>query len=476
MKIRSRLFLVLLVMSLLLSGCGAPAAENATQTEQPTAAATEPAQTQAAATEPAAEEVQASFVDNLHYRPVLSETVLPEKDEATGTMYFYFNDKAIHAGSPVSDLIEIGIHTYADLTTVVQPWHMSEVVRVLVDIPEVDEDDEPYLFFVAMNASDEPCMISECLIYSITVNCEKGIRFGSGNESTAFVSGETKREEIVAAYGEPDESVSNRSYYEEIFYYEPFNSVSFSFQNNVVRQINAYYSANVYGTLAENVAFGDNASAMEKDAYLLMSQYLDVTYYLEKKEETAEDKETGEDDEDKKDTDKTGILPRLNTYFDVNGSRIHTGGLVSKMPNPFRENLEGLTMPVERHHYVRTGRNEPEEFFLINHRGQRNSKSDYLSIKGIVTENRNYCNWGFDNSAFHEFNCQGVTQDSTIDDVLELLGKPRELICSSGERTCFAWMHYETEAGDYLHIRVDPMLNQVIEVQMSRYFEGERSY
>lgn len=475
MKIRSRILLVLLVVSLLLTGCATSAAENTAQTERPTAPATEPAETQAAETEPAEEEVQASFMDHLHYQPVLSDTVLPEDDAATGTLFFYLNDKAIHAGSPVSDLIDIGFHTYADLTTVVQPWHMSEVVRVLVDIPETEEDDEPYLFFVAMNASNEPCMISECLIYSITVNCQKGIRFGSGNESEAFISGETKREEIVAAYGEPDESVSNYYYYEEIFYYEPFNSVSFSFQGDVVRQISAYYSANVYGALAEGVEFEQDVSAMEQDAYILMAQYMDVTAYLEEPAEETE-QDANAQNEAEKEEDKTGILSEFNDYFELNNSKIEFGSLVSDLPSPFLEDLNDLTMPVSRHYYVRTGRNDPEEFFLINDEGQTNMKSNYLSVKGVITENRNYCNWGVDNSAFHEFNCQGITQDSTIDDVLELLGQPRELICSSGERVCFAWMHYETEEGNTLRIRVDPMLNQVIEVHMSKYFEDETSY
>ena len=101
------------------------------------------------------------------------------------------------------------------------------------------------------------------------------ISFGSGNESEPFVSGVSTRDEIVAAYGEPDETVSNNDLYEEIFYYEPFNCVSFAFRGGVVRQISAYYSANVYGGL--DVDFALDASAMEKDAYILMSQYMDVT-------------------------------------------------------------------------------------------------------------------------------------------------------------------------------------------------------
>ena len=133
-------------------------------------------------------------------------------------------------------------------------------------------------------------------------------------------------------------------------------------------------------------------------------------------------------------------------------------------------------MVVDRNYYLRTGRNDPEEFFVINHKGQVNSRSNNLLIKGIVTESCHYSNWGVDNSDFHSFNCQGVTENSTIDDVLELFGQPAELICTNSERTCFAWMHYETEEGDTLRIRVDPMLNQVVEVHMSKYFEKQRSY
>lgn len=465
MKIKGRMLAGILAVGLLLSGCTVYAAENTEETEA-AAAAAGTVETAAAETEPAAQPSSGK----LHYQPSLSETVMPGDDSATGTLCFYLNGQAIHAGSPVSDLIGVGFHTYGDLTATVQPWEMSTAIRALVDLPEVEEKDEPYIFFVAMNASDEPCTVAECLIYSITVNCEKGISFGSGNESEPFVSGVSTRDEIMAAYGEPDETVSNNDLYEEIFYYEPFNCVSFAFRGGVVRQISAYYSANVYGGL--DVDFALDASAMEKDAYILMSQYMDVTPYLEKEEAEAESETDGEE----KDQDKTGILEKFNGYFELNNTRILFDTAVSELPDPFRENLVDLSMPVDRNYYVRTGRNEPEEFFLINSEGQRKQLSNYLRVKGVVTENYHYTNWGFDNSAFHSFNCQGVTENSTIDDVLEMLGQPRELICSSGERTCFAWMHYETEEGDTLRIRVDPMRNQVIEVHMSKYFENEQDY
>lgn len=480
MKIRSRLLLILLAVSLLMTGCAASSAESATQTKQTAVPETEPAETQMVQMQPE-EETKPAFMENLHDQPSLSDTVLPEDNSATGTLFFYFNDKAIHAGAPVAELMEIGFHTYSDLTQIVQPWHMSGVVRALIDIPDVGEDDEPYVYFIAMNASDEPCMISECIIYSITINYQKDVSFGTGHEEEPFVTGTTTREELVAAYGEPDEVASNRSTYEELFYYQPFNCVSFLCKNDVVMQINAYYGANVYGALAENVGFELTAGAMANDAMILMSQYMDVTAYMpvqtteEEQTETEEMEETAETGSAEEEN-TLGILAQFDDSFQLDGNTIAFGTRVSELPSPFLEDLVDLSMPVNRNYYVRTGRHDPEEFLLLNYEGQVNFRSDTLVVKGVIVENPNYCNWGFDNSDFHSFSCQGITENSTIDDVLQQLGQPKELLCSSGERSCFIWMHYATEAGDYIHIRVDPMLNQVIEVNMVKYFEGERKY
>ncbi|MBP3588917.1 MAG: hypothetical protein J6J51_07770, partial [Clostridia bacterium] len=221
MKIRYRMILTALAVCLLLSACGAaPAAET-----QPTAAPTEaPTEPIVAETEPVVE--KPAFMQKLHYQPELSETALPGEDAATGTMFFYLNDKAVCAGAPVSDLIDVGFHTYGDLTQIIQPWHMSGVIRVLIDLPDVGEKEEPYVFFSALNASDEPRMISECLIYSITVTYQDGISFGSGNEKEPFVTGTTTKEELVEAYGEPTHIDSMKERYEELFYYQPFNSIS----------------------------------------------------------------------------------------------------------------------------------------------------------------------------------------------------------------------------------------------------------
>lgn len=442
MKIRSRAFALLMLAALLLSAFPVSA-----QTQQSQIAA----------------------------QRQVAETALPQKEEATGTLMFYLGGKAVHAGGPVSSLLELDIFTYRDMTVLVQPWHMTDVIKLQVKLPDTEEANWPNVFFVAMNASDTPCPISECLIYSITINCESGIEFGSGVEKEHFVTGQSTREELVAAYGEPDASVSDYSLYEEIFYYQPFNGVSFAFRRDVVRQISAYYSANVYGSLEDTLDFDIEAGPMEKDALILMSQYLDVTPYLSKdQDESGNEAEETAETNDSKDT--TGILSKFDDCFVLDTQRIEFGAKIEDLPEPFRGDLNGLLMPVNRNYYIRVGRNNPEEFFVINSEGQRNSMSNTLCIKGVITESNLYCNWGVDNSGFHSFSCQGITQESSIDDVLSRFGAPKELVCSSGERTCFAWMHYESENGDTLRIRVDPIVNQVVEVQMSKYFENQHHY
>ena len=470
MKISKTLILLLLVMSMLLSACGAASAENPEQT----LAAVEENLEMTEETESVAEEVPASD--------------LPEEDVATGKLLLYLNDQKVYAGAPVSDLLAQSAHSYTDMTQLIQPKHMSEPIRIQVELPDVEAKDEPYVFFVAMNPGDEPKMISECVIYSLAVNYEENIRFGSGQEKEAFVTGVTTQEELVKAYGEPSYIDSRKEKYQELFYYQPFNCVSFMCKGGVVMQINSYYSADLYGSLADNLKLELTGTPMEKDAIILMSQYLDMTDYLpeeivkqeekedEKKETNKEEEKKEEEKQEEQEEQKKSSLTSFDDSFQIDGNTIKFGSMVSELPSPFKEDLSELKMPISRNFYIRTGRHDPEEFFLINSEGQIDSMSDKLVVKGVVVENENYVNWGTDNSAFHSFNCQGITENSTIEDVLNLLGQPGEIIFSSGERVCFAWMHYENEAGDYIHVRVDPLLNQVIEVHMVKYFEKEREY
>ena len=54
------------------------------------------------------------------------------------------------------------------------------------------DKDKPYVFFVAMNTSNEPKKLSECMFYSITINGDSGVQFGSGKEKKPFVTGDTE--------------------------------------------------------------------------------------------------------------------------------------------------------------------------------------------------------------------------------------------------------------------------------------------
>ena len=201
-KVRCALILLLMV-SLLLGGCAVRV--TAEETVMPTVAPTQaPVEETAAPTEAPTEPAEPA-------RFTLKETVFPEKDAATGTLTFYINNKKVYAGGPVSDLLDAGVTTYENLQAIVQPWHMTSVLRVRVEMEDTEEEDLPFVFFIAMNASDEPKMVSECMLYSVTINTDDYVLFGSGREAMPFVTGETTIDEIMAAYGEPDYDLWNQA-------------------------------------------------------------------------------------------------------------------------------------------------------------------------------------------------------------------------------------------------------------------------
>ena len=394
----------------------------------------------------------------------LTETVFPEADAATGTLKFYIKDKEVYAGGPVSNLLDAGVTTDEDLSKLVQPWHMTSVQRVRVKA-DSEEEAEPFIFFVAMNAAAEPKPVSECLIYSITINTEKGIRFGSGKEQTPFVTGETTYEEILASYGEPEYNKSGHANYREIAYYEPFNCAYFSFNLDVVRQVTTYYSANMLGKLAENFTYDLGANYFGNDCYILMNQYMDVAPYLPDAEAEV----------------TTGVLAALTESITMGGNELAMGTRVEDMPSPFAEQFVDQLMYMEKKYYFRGGRNTGEEFYFMNLDGlTKNKKKEFIAnkaiIKGVFTENRNYANWGKDNSIFLEFQYENLTHESTIEEILEQYGMPYKLDCTSYGRNCFAWLFYKDEAGNKLEICVDPILDQIVELRFSKYYEGELRY
>lgn len=455
MRTQRRVMLLLLVIAMLMSACSAvlpqetAAPTEATQapTEDPTEVPTE------APTEPTEPE---GFQ--------LAETVLPETDIATGTLKFYIQDQEIYAGGPVATLLDAGVTTYEDFDQLLQPWHVSGVLRVRVELADTKDANKPFVFFTAMNASDEPKPIRDCLFYSITINTDKGIKFGSGNEDVPFVTGETTREEIFAAYGTPDYNYSREKAYREIAYYQPFSCAYFSFNNAKVRQIFTYYSANVFGNLAEDFEYEFKDSYFGNDCYILMNQYMDVMPYL------LADRESGKIEEG------TGVLEKLSESITMAGEELVLGIRCKDMPELFGAPLWDQLLYLHEMRYVRMGRTNPEEFYMLNLDGKDDGTANNRVVKGVFTQNLNYTNWGRDNRAFHEFQYENLTQDSTIEDVLEQYGMPMELHCTSYARNCFAWLFYKDQAGNTLRICVDPILNQLVELRVSKYYEGEIQY
>ena len=453
-KLRCAL-LIVLVISLLMSGCAVVKAAEATTP------ATVPTTPSAVPTTPAVKPTEAPTEPAEPAKFTLAETVLPEADVATGTLKFYVGGQEIYAGGPVATLLATDYWTTDDLQQILQPWHTSSVMRVRVRVADVKEEDEPFVFFVAMNASNEPKKLSECLFYSISINTSTGVKFGSGKEKASFVTGETTRDEIVAAYGEPDYEKSADPKFLEMAYYEPFNCAYFSFNKDVVRQVWTYYSANIFGDLAKDFTHDLSGSYFGNDCYILMNQYMDVAPYLPGAERNAE----------------TGIVEALTEKIIVSGNEIAMGISVSELPSPFFDAFTGLEMPVHDGYYLKAGRINEEEFYLINYEnGQKKNKADSLTVKGIFVGNNNYANWGAKYGAYHDFQYENLTQDSTIEDILEQYGMPNDMHCTSYARACFAWLSYKDRAGNELHIRVDPIHNQIIELKFSKYFEDEILY
>lgn len=456
MKTTKCVLLILLAVCLLMSGCAftLTAAAAPAETEAPTEAPAQPAG------EPAEAPTEAPTEPAETGKFTLKETVFPETDAATGTLKFYINDQEIYAGGPVASLLNAGITTYEDFSQVLQPWHTSSVLRVRVEMADVKENDLPYVFFVALNASNEPKKISDCIFYSISINTSKGVKFGSGKEETPFVTGETTMDELVEAYGTPDYDKSADVKFREMAYYEPFNCAYFTSYQNKVRQVWTYYSANYLGDLAAEFKHDLKDSYFGNDCFILMSQYMDVAPYLPTATEEV----------------KTGVVKALSEEITMDGKLIKLGMDCADMPAPFGDAFVGQLMPVHKMYYLLAGRNNPEEFYFININGQKKDIADTLTVKGVFTANKYYSNWGLKNSAYHEFRYENLTQNSTIEDVLEQYGQPLDMRCSSNARNCFAWLFYKDEAGNSLEIRVDPILNQIVELHIFKYYEGEILY
>lgn len=438
MKRKKIRLLGLLLAVLLLPGCGSAGDVKAEESLPAVTAGEE-------VTEPQPAEASAG-----------TEPTEPQAETVGGTLSFYIDGQEFHAGGPVSDILDIGVRTDSDLTEILQPGHISGNITVRVAREGVSAADEMIFFFHAINAGGEEKMIRDCSIYSVIVNLQEGIGFESGS-GDPFVSCVSTMEALTAAYGEPDYYQSNSEPYEEMAYYSPFDYVYFSFKDGVVRQIMTVYSLDIHGNLAQDMPelpqgyFGN-------DAWLLMGQFLDITPYL-----------SGEENPDV----STPLLEEKITLGDM---EIRFGCRVAELPEQFAEPFRGVEYVLDLNHYYRCGKGNPEEFYILNADRDVRSLISYGTVAGAITRNRDYRNWGSDYSAFLGFQYQGLTNGSTIGDVLEAFGMPESIHPTSSAHACFVWLHYTDRNGNELRARVDPMTGEVTELRVLKYYPGAKMY
>ncbi len=425
-----------LLVILLLAGCNAPAVE------------TEPTVIRPA-------EIQPTDTQPVETQPQNVGPVFPEEDVATGLLKFYFGDQQIHAGGMVSEVLALEPRTFADLSQMLLPGHVSDILRM--DIP--DENGEETCFFIrAINTGDTAAAIADCRIYAVIVNTEGNASFGSGMEEEPFRNMKTTEEEILAAYGEPDFSRSGDEQYREIAYYSPFDHAYFAFEKGVLRQIVTCWSADYHGAAAE--AFGEKLpDFFGNDAWILLDRFLDTKPYREGNVKK-----------------NTGVLDEIPMDITVDSQQIRLGCFVHEMPEKFSDPYREVPTHLGGMRYLRIGIGNPEEFYVINRHGLRDSYVYYAEVKGIFTSNRGYTNWGRDFSDYHEFAYAEISSDSTIADVLAAFGEPEEIYCSSNANYCFTWLHYRDAAGNEFRICVDPMVDQIVELSINKYYEGQLAY
>ena len=423
--------LILALVLLILTGCGAePVQPVATEAETVAIAITEPV------TEPEQTEAAETICE--------SE---PPVEEICDGMIFSAGDVTFQVGGPVSDLMVDGVELGMDPDTRIPAGQISGNIRVKVS-------DGIYFYFHAINDAQEPEVLAQCRIYSVTVNVQEGIRFGMEGGDT-FTNGISTVDQIIGEYGTPDHRRSNSEPYEEIAYYAPFESVYCSFKEGIVRQVMAVYWQPGQALTGDVVPERWN----ENDALLLMGKYMDVSPYLAQ-EENPDYKEKAE----------------LGDTVTLGDGEIQLGSTFFDLPEEFISPYRSAPLVLDPGYYILTGKGNGEEFFLLNRTKKELNSFDKTTVIGIVTHNAGYTNWGSDYGNFHTFHYQGLEQNSTIEDILAIFGMPRELHPSSGVNGCFLWMHYIDADGDQLRIRVDPMTDQIVELRIRKYYPDANMY
>ncbi len=430
-----RIFCAMLA-ALLLAGCSAPAQEPEASAPPQTTAQPAP---QATPPETTAQPEE----------PALAQGTV---EAAPGMVTFYIGQRAFYCGQAVAGLLEAPAQIQGDVQALVEPMGYSAEIRLR--LPDEEGKYTKTLLFVAVNPGQEPAPVKDCLIYSLAVNCEAGHRFGLGEAE--FVTGQTTDDQILAAWGQPfaqtlskQEGQSDGENYRDMVYYQPLSYLQIISRGGVVDQVRACHNAYLYPELAQQEPIGTPG---ESDALLFLSRYMDVTPYLN--------------------GGKGGNTP-LEMAVTIAGEKIAMGIRTYELPQPWRDLYQRTTCIMKPRRCVYAQRTGQEGFIFGNPDEPLMETFSRAQIKGVYAFNPEYTNRGFEQESYRGFAYAGFDHTSTIEDVLAALGQPHELIAESGAGWCFVWLHYQSEAGDTLRLKVDPESNQLIELRLE---ENSRFY
>ncbi len=425
----------LLLAALILTACASRDANRPAPTQPSADTPTQPVATAPQASQGLETEPQSAVT--------LPQVAQGSISDAPGTVSFYVGDSAVYCGQKVADLLALPVIVEGDISEVVQPGDYSCGIRLrMADENQKFEDN---IYFIAVNPDTQPRELKDCLVYSLTFNCETGLRFGFGGES--FVTGQTTEGELTAAWGAPAHRYEGKDF-QQLVYFRPFSFLQVVVRQHGVDQVTAYHSAYLYPDLAGQNPPGDYLGS---DAMLLLSRHMDIAPYL---------------------GGGKGQKRELPLEMTIAGETIHLGDSFRKLPEPWYSVYEKTRIEVMASRYVTIQRPRQEGFIFLNRSGDVTQSMSAMSIKGILAFNPNYTSWYYDYTGLRGFDYQGVTHESTIEQLVEKLGLPYEIVPANGPNCCFAWLHYEAQNKDTLRFKVDPASNQIIEVRLEDYVAG----
>lgn len=373
-------------------------------------------------------------------------------ENAPGKVYFRIGGRDFSCGQPVADILTTTEHVHADVEALVQPLGYSQDIRLR--LPDEAGDYTRTVYFSAVNPTQEPLAVKDCLIYSLAVNCETGHNFGLGENS--FVTGQTTDEQIIAAWGEPTsltvshwEGQEDGENFRDLVYYRPFSYLQIITRGGVVDQVRAYHGAELHGALSQQEAPGE---PWEADALLLLSRHMDITPYL---------------------NGGKGGVAELPMEIEIEGKVIKMGVRTRDLPQPWRRLYENAACIMKARRCIYSQFPNQEGFIFGNPDQALMERFEDAQIKGIHAFNPLYSNRGYAQSAYRGFTYSGFDHTATIEEVVQTLGLPYEVYAENGPGWCFVWLHFVSSDGDTLRLKVDPESNQLIELRLE---ENSRFY